>query len=126
MGLEMSLYHIDEYKNEADQLFYWNKANMIHNWFVQNIHNVHNNDVDKYQTRSLDYHELKILHDLCQTVIETPDKAKKLLPTLSGPAFGSTVYNEQYFKTVGMTLYLFDQTLPKYKDGDFFVYQSSW
>lgn len=105
---------------------YWRKSNAIHKWFVDNIQN----GVDECQESHVDLKKLYQLRDLCAEVMANPDRAAELLPTSSGFFFGSTDYNEWFFKDIEETLnWLNDFLLKdavKSMEGWEFYYRSSW
>lgn len=101
---------------------YWRKENQIHNWFVKNCQD----GIDECQKTYVEREKLKELRDLCQSVIETKDTSK--LETTSGFFFGSTDYDEWYFKGLEDTVKQLDSILnnPKFDNNWSFYYQSSW
>lgn len=108
---------------------YWRKANQIHNWFVQHVQEGEDNCSRYYVSRE----KLQELLDLCVEVLklrgtpEEEEKAKELLPPVSGFFFGGTAINEGYWEDVQYT----HDTLRNIcgnralENADFF-YQSSW
>lgn len=98
----------------------WRKANAIHKWFVDNIQD----GVDECQKSYVSYEELHELQLLCKQVLADRSLAKSLLPTKSGFFFGSTDYDEWYFKDLEHTVEIIDK-LPDPAKFDFY-YQSSW
>ena len=137
----------------VEELAYWRKANMIHNWFVQNVQNGEDNCKSYY----CDYDNLKELRDICRAVLEKMEVVttkkefddytggectkkeidfrqilniediEKELPTASGFFFGGTEYDEWYIRDLEET----DEVLTKLlaeegaKSGDYY-YHSSW
>ena len=56
--------------------------------------------------------DLEELLDLCKRVNENNNLAEQLLPTLEGPYFGETDYDEYYFEVIETTItYLEDLLL---------------
>lgn len=130
MGLDMYLYgRKDNYGLTEEnigqigicvEVGYWRKANQIHNWFVENVQG----GVDNCATYFVSKETLSELRDICKTVLENPDQAQELLPTSSGFFFGTTEYDEWYFKDLEDTIKIVDRCLElKY---DYYEYQSSW
>jgi hypothetical protein len=103
---------------------YWRKANAIHKWFVDNVQD----DEDDCREYDVDIDQLKTLCSLLDKMLSMPkEEAIKLLPTTSGFFFGSTEYDEWYWKDIEETRdrlneLLSDPTIDDY----YFTYQSSW
>lgn len=149
---------------------YWRKANMIHSWFVENVQ-YGEDDCKTYEVSLETLARLrdvckevldgsKLVEGMVQNgttfrdgksepimepglVIEDSSTAEELLPTQSGLFFGSTGYDEWYyrdveetFKTLGYILSKFEKDDegncpwdPTYGDTDWvvqFTYQASW
>jgi hypothetical protein len=105
-----------------EEFGYWRKANGIHKWFVQNVQDG-KDDCGSYYVSREKFEELK---NLCEKVLENPEKASELLPTGSGFFFGSTDYDEYYLQDVKYTLKLCQEVLEcNLGDGSFY-YSSSW
>lgn len=130
MGLDMYLLGV---KSEFDQhdynigmvrtateIGYWRKANSIHKWFVDNVQD----GIDNCQPHTLAKETLMELKELCEEVLENPEKADELLPTQSGFFFGPTEYDEWYFQDMKDTIEIIDWALTQ--DFDYFEYESSW
>lgn len=102
---------------------YWRKANQIHTWFVKNAQN----GTDDCGDYHVEEEQLVELRDLCQRIIDNPNKAEALLPTQSGFFFGDTQYGEYYFQDLKETVKQLNSILnnPKFEDWNFY-YQSSW
>lgn len=108
-----------------EEVAYWRKANQIHNWFVQNVQNG-NDDCRSYYVGSS---QLEDLVNRCKEVLEDNSKAEELLPSQSGFFFGSTEYDEWYFKDLENTVELVGGILEEMKENDAyydFYYESSW
>lgn len=112
--------HVKELTIEAA---YWRKANAIHDWFVKNIQD----GEDDCRSYDVGRDELRTLVDLCEKVLANHDLANELLPTTSGFFFGSTEYDEWYFKGLEYTAKRLREILenPVFKNM-WFSYQSSW
>lgn len=103
---------------------YWRKANAIHNWFVQN----HGDGVDDCRQMSVSLDDLKELKGLCLEVLSDHKKAEDLLPSTDGFFFGSTDYDEWYYKDLEETVKIIDKAVlmdAKYNGLDFY-YEASW
>lgn len=102
---------------------YWRKANAIHEWFVQNVQDGEDN-CGEYRVRK---EQLTALRDACEEVLNDPDNAAEILPTMSGFFFGDTEYGEFYFEDVRRTRDMLDNFLDNgYADEYEFFYSSSW
>lgn len=103
---------------------YWRKANAIHRWFVDNV--ADGNDDCRPNYLGLD--TLEELKSLCLEVLSDHAKADELLPSGSGFFFGSTAYDEAYYKDLMDTVKIIDHAISmntKYA-GLGFYYRASW
>jgi hypothetical protein len=101
---------------------YWRKVNQIHAWFVKNVQE----GVDDCKRYSVARVQLKELIDICKKVLTDHTLAETLLPTQSGFFFGSTGYDECYFKDIEGTVHQLEQ-LDLSDEGEcYYYYQSSW
>lgn len=116
---------------------YWRKANQIHNWFMQNCarRDEHDNPIDDCKPIEITVDELEKLLDTCKKVLADHSLAESLLPTKSGFFFGSTGYDEVYFRDVEKTIEIIEPVLEflkkiedkcDYNDLWSVVYQASW
>ena len=145
MGLDMNLYretYMSEYHDNPslkitairdgkdttkqvrivlEDVHYWRKANAIHAWFVDNCAD----GVDECQRISVSYEQLCQLRDLCKQVLDDHSKAKELLPTREGFFFGSTEYDEWYFKGIEETYDVLKEELDHQYPSDY-MYWASW
>ena len=103
---------------------YWRKANHIHNWFVEEVQEGED-DCRKHYVSEKD---LRYLREMCKQVLDDKSKAKRLLPTKSGFFFGSTEYDEDYFKQLERTIEIIDETLEIIENNKLvdIYYESSW
>ena len=107
----------------VEEVGYWRKNNHIHNWFVTNIQNGNDDCGDYYVSKE----NLEELLGVCKQVLENHELAEQLLPTQSGFFFGSTEYNEYYFKSVEYTVKLIEEIFeedPEFEND--YYYTSSW
>lgn len=98
---------------------YWRKANEIHRWFLGFLDD---GEEDHCQQIYVDGTHILELVDLCKQVLADHSKAQELLPTQEGFFFGSTEYDEWYFKDLENTI----EMLKDIKPEDDFIYQASW
>lgn len=114
--------------NVETSVMYWRKANAIHKWFVDNVQD----GVDNCEKFWLKKESLEALKEAVDNTLAvyTPENAAKHLPSQSGFFFGSTEYDEWYWKDVENTKKFLDELLPRYdelaKQGWDFYYQASW
>jgi len=110
------------------EVAYWRKANMIHQWFVENVQE----DVDNCAQYYVDYKQLVELYKICIGIKELFEQygasekfeklAKEVLPTTEGFFFGNYEYAEEYMTDIESTI---DQLKDISKDEEYY-YQSSW
>lgn len=110
--------HVTYIEQEA---CYWRKANMIHNWFVQNVQE----GVDDCKDYEVTRDKIKELIELCKSVLKDKSSANIILPARGGFFFGSTAYDEFYFKDLEYTVETLTKALELPKEWDF-EYHSSW
>jgi hypothetical protein len=103
---------------------YWRKANHIHKWFVDKCQEGQD-DCGNYWVSRDHLNELK---KLCQQVLDFRHLAVDNLPTAGGFFFGSTDYDEYYFRDVEQTVKFIDSALKilDSEKGWDIEYQSSW
>lgn len=155
-NLKMYMFHTKleninyEYDSLFKEVYYWRKANAIHQWFVDNIQNG-NDDCEDYRVTQKDLQILidtlkEVYNSLCNKemitkkvqdgLIEYETKvfkeedleiAKQLLPTQEGFFFGSTQYDEYYFEDIKKTLNDL-QIINECFDfeNNYLIYGSSW
>lgn len=97
---------------------YWRKANAIHAWILRATKQKEDNckPIEIYGDKLIE------LAKACKTVLDDHTKAEELLPTQEGFFFGSTDYDEYYYRDL-------QDTYEKFKDvnpNDCFIYQASW
>ena len=89
----------------------WRKENAIHNWFIQNCapkNKKTGKAIDDCRRMFVSEAKIRELDDLLDLVLKTKGLEKdltcrKLLPTASGFFFGSTDYDEWYWKGLEYT-----------------------
>ena len=101
---------------------YWRKANAVHDWFVQNCQDGNDDCREAY----VPIEKLEELRNICKMVLGNHALASEYLPTSSGFFFGSTDYDEWYYKDLESTVEIIDNALSKISDEWTFAYQSSW
>ena len=99
---------------------YWRKVNSVHNWFVE----ICGGGVDECQQMYVNRQHLEELKSLCEQVLADHSLAEELLPTSAGFFFGSTDFDEYYFKDLVYTVKVIDRCLKS--KFDYFEYQASW
>lgn len=139
-----------EYDSLFKEVYYWRKANFIHQWFVDNIqdgiddcgdYRVTQKDIQllietlekvylsldgkemitkKVKDGTIEYEE-KVFKE------EDLEKAKELLPTQEGFFFGGIEYDEYYFEQIKDTLndlQILDRSFDF--ENNYLIYGSSW
>ena len=103
---------------------YWRKANAIHQWFVENVHD----GIDECQESDVSIEQLEALRSVIIKVISDHSTAEELLPVSSGFFFGSYEYDEYYFGDLKYTKELIDLIIESELEskGYYLYYQSSW
>lgn len=107
-----------------EEVAYWRKANMLHDWFVKNCQD----GVDDCGTYDVSIEQLKELYELCNQVSEDHTKAKELLPCAEGFFFGSQEYGEYYFEDIKSTQEILSGLISEHGEngrGEYY-YHSSW
>ena len=76
----------------------------------------------------VDMGDLKLLLKACEKAMESPQKAKKVLPCVSGFFFGSGDYDDYYYDDVLQTIKVLTRIVENEKKyrGFNFYYSSSW
>ena len=135
----------------VEQIGYWRKANAIHNWFVQNVQKGQD-DCRSYSVSTEDLQKLlSVVTEVLSSselvygdvhngtlykkgkatpviekgkVMKDPSVAQDLLPTTEGCFFGSTDYDQYYYKDLVDTKKILEDALTEGEG--IFEYQSSW
>lgn len=109
---------------------YWRKANAIHKYFVDYC----GEGIDECQKMEVSLSALKNLLFNCKEILKHHDLAEILLPSQSGFFFGSTEYDEWYFKDLEDTIKIIEPVIEFLenieKEDDSYnysvIYQASW
>lgn len=113
---------------------YWRKANQIHHWFIENLAG----GKDDCERIPVNIKDLKELRNKCEKVLNDHSLAENLLPSHGGFFFGTTDYDEWYFKDVEKTIGIIDYTIQMVEAGEtipelegpfknaHIYYQASW
>lgn len=105
-----------------EEIMYWRKANAIHAWFVRNVQG----GEDDCKAYPVTRENLVVLHKTVCDVLENPESADELLPTEEGFFFGSTEYDEYYWKDLEETKKELEKIIRESTEYDGFEYHSSW
>ena len=101
-------------KTRTDELGYFRKVNFLVKYFKDIGF-----DVDNQIPLEINKKDAEDLLNRCNLVLEEPDKAPELLPTMDGFFFGSTDYNEYYLYTVKKVRdFLKDILIPEFNNLD--------
>lgn len=136
---------------KREEIGYWQEANQIHGWFVDNVQKGEDDRQEYYVNRT----QLANLHTAIQEVldnsalvlvrqsegrswydellqgtddrymIEDTSTAKKLLPTREGFFFGSLEYDQQYLEQLRHTRSILREALLSPRDA-VFSYRADW
>lgn len=106
----------------VEEVAYWRKANHIHRWFVDNVQH----GTDDCQEAYVDLDQLKALLAVCKEVLTDHSKAAEVLPTQGGFFFGSTDYDDFYFRDIEYTVDVLQSVLAEPDGYGDFYYRSSW
>ena len=121
MGLDMYLNkRVRVNEDSVDEtIVYWRKANAIHKFFTDI-----NEQYDSCETIEVTKDMLGELLDRCTEVLANRDRADELLPTTEGFFFGTTEYDDWYFKNIEDTVKEITPILSDgdIKDGDLYYY----
>ena len=112
----------DKLKQLEEEVFYWRKANAIHEWFVKSIQD----GKDECQESYVPEEKLRELLEVCQRVKADHSLAEELLPTKEGFFFGSLEYDEYYFESLEHTIQGIEEALAMNNEGWDFYYRASW
>jgi hypothetical protein len=120
--------HFEEYDSAwsslLEEVTYWRKANQIHNWFVENIHN----GIDEpCFTQEVTKENIQDLYSLCLKVLTNRTNPQDILPTRPGCFFGSTAYESFYYSEVEETKSILEVLLKNFNfETHYLMYQCSW
>jgi len=124
--------HFEEFGHSWDsiveEVIYWRKANQIHNWFVENLHD----GVDEPLFREeVTKENLQELYKLCVKALKHKTKPKihpsSILPTRPGCFFGSISYDNFYYHVINETKTKLEDVLKNFDfDTHFLFYECSW
>lgn len=112
MGLDMYLFKHKKFRDNdkefnelarqnEEEILYWRKANMIRSWFVN--HTALSSDDDGVYI-PISRETLELLKQDLKDTLNDYRLATVLFPTSSGFFFGSTDYDEYYWKDLEYTL----------------------
>lgn len=102
---------------------YWRKANAIHSWFVENVQQ----GKDECQRSYVCPEKLEELKSLCEKELEDRSNPGQYLSTKSGFFFGSTEYDEWYYKDLEDTIQIVDRAIKISEEKTVHIYyQASW
>jgi len=106
-------------KEISIEAMYWRKANMIHQWIVDNVQDGEDNCQEYYVQRE----DLETLLAECVNALTNRDG--DILPPSSGFFFGSTEIDEYYWQDLEDTVKGLEKALSLSDDWAFY-YQASW
>jgi len=108
----------------TEEVAYWRKFNALHGWFIKNCAD----DTDDCSEVYVHIDKLKELLQTLKDIVETPEKAPKLLPVTSEFFFGSDAYDKYYWEDVKDTIKVLEETLKDSSsyENSYFFYLASW
>lgn len=107
-----------------EEVAYWRKANQIHNWFVENLHNGVDAPLFTVEVTKVNLQEL---YNLCLNILTRRSRPKEALPTKPGCYFGSTAYDSYFYREIGETKMTVENLLKHFNfETHYLVYQCSW
>jgi hypothetical protein len=120
--------HFEEYDVSWDSLYeevaYWRKANQIHNWVVETLHN---GEDDPCFTQEVTKENLMELNNLCLQVLTRKEHPYNTLPTRHGCFFGNLSYDSYYFREVEETQAILAALIKHFNfETHYLLYQCSW
>jgi hypothetical protein len=124
---------LDRISTISEEVAYWRKAWVIHTWFVDNVQN----GEDDCGTYRVKYDQLVTLVNICKRILNEVEEtgsrelAEELLPIDKGNECcgGVSLYGEDYFEELRLTVKMIDPVLAKVDPKDYsvtFEYRSSW
>lgn len=125
LSFDSGSYRASRVKSIGLDIFYWRKANAIHQWFVENCQEG-DDDCKRYFVEN---EQIQELIDLCNEELKAKgtDEAGSFLTPTDGFFFGGTDLDDYYYEELqrtidGLSKYLASETS---KRCDLY-YQSSW
>ena len=122
MGLDMYLEKRKINSEDYEEIAYWRKANQIREWFNSHLEN----GVENCEYVPVSKEDLEQLLEDCKMVLENHDLAEDLLPTSSGFFFGSTLYDDWYFKDLKDTVKMLEKILKEIDFENESIYYFEW
>ena len=106
-----------------EEVMYWRKANAIHQFFVDNCQDGKDDCRQYYVSRDVLVELLNNIND----ILNDHSKADDLLPAQAGFFFGSTEYDEWYFKDLEATKEMIEKEMASlsWRNSSYY-YQASW
>jgi len=120
--------HFEEFgmswKSLREEVAYWRKANQIHHWFVENLHNGQD---ETLFTEIVTKQNLEDLYNLCLKVLINKNNPHDSLPTRGESFFGTYGYDDFYYRQIEDTKTLLENLLDNFNfETHYLIYQCSW
>lgn len=108
-----------------EEVGYWRKANMIHDWFERNFSD---EGLDNCRPIGIETENLEELLEITRNLLESKseEKAKEILPCAEGFFFGSQEYDEHYWNQLDYTAELLSDILEEHSKIDEDKYRISY
>jgi hypothetical protein len=114
---------LKEVRSIDSEVIHFERANMIHRWFVDHIQD----GIDNCKQYYVEREQLKELLEMCNKVLEHRELAEGLLPTQDGCFFGNIEYNELYFQCLESCVKRLNELDLEGVDYSFeYYYESGW
>ncbi|MBV7508449.1 hypothetical protein KW850_24850 [Bacillus sp. sid0103] len=126
--LKPHIKHFKEYDSSWSSIYeevaYWRKANQIHNWFVENLHN---GEDEPCFSQEVTKENLQDLNNLCLQVLQQKEPPINFLPTRPGCFFGNLSYDSYYYREIEETQELLAALIKNFNfETHYLLYQCSW
>jgi hypothetical protein len=96
------------------------------NFLIPFVESKLDRELEDCESVDLSVEDMTDLVERCKTVLENHDKAEELLPTQSGFFFGSTDYDEWYFRDVQQVYDDASEVLGTMHEGDTAAFWAWW
>ena len=106
-----------------EQVGHWRKAYGIYGWFIENVQDGY----EDFEICIVSKEQLEELKSICESVLACNTLAETLLPPDIGLMYGSTKYDEHYYRTLQSTIEIIDKVLAETNwDVETICYEASW
>ena len=111
-----------EYFDVFEQVGHWRKAYGIYGWFIEHVQDGY----EDFEICIVSKEQLEELKSICESVLACNTLAETLLPPDIGLMYGSTKYDEYYYRTLQSTVEIIDKVIAETNwDVETVCYQAS-